>query len=76
MGSTAVSASPQQREKFDSYFQKVKWYSWFIASLGEDGVLPCPSLVILVSALTPDKIDLEEVEFVCFIGLWVSLCIS
>lgn len=42
MGSTAVSASPQQRRKFGSYFQKVKWYSWFTASPGEDGALPCP----------------------------------
>lgn len=59
MGSTAVSASPQQRKKFDSYFQKVKWYIWFIAGPGEDGVLPCP-------VLAPDTIDLTEVGFVCF----------
>lgn len=44
MGSMAVSAPPQQRRKFDSCFQKVKWFIQFIAGPGEDGVLPCPAL--------------------------------
>lgn len=34
-----------------------------------DGALACP-------ALTPDTTDLGELGFVCFTGLWVSLCIN